>query len=195
MRRLTAIGPILLAHCLALSSGCCWQGYVLHGDWSLGLSHPSSPGCQSAAQGNCPDCGCPNPCGCPSGSPCGCPNGSSCGCPNGNPCGPEGAKGKRCALGSRSAHATATAGGPGPTGPALGHPRFHPVPTRPVFGSGAPAQVVPVVAPEASDPELADPEEVPRPQRAPASNSARRRRPAVRHASVQVDSGFGRQQP
>ncbi|HEY1786270.1 MAG TPA: hypothetical protein VGG30_12000 [Pirellulales bacterium] len=190
MRRLTAVWPILLAFCLAWSSGCCCrQGYVLHGDWSLGLvrSPPQSqpPGCQCPPQGDCTD---------------------SNGCSAGNAGssqvagGPQVAAGKRCAVGKRrargaqAAQAASVASGPGPTGPSQGHPRFHPVPTRPVFGSVTPPQIVPVAAPDVGEPLLTDPEEVPQPLRAPSPNSARRR-PKVRHASVQMDSGFGRPAP
>jgi len=193
MRCPTAIWPILLAGCLGFSSGCCRPGYVLHGDWSFGLSRAPQPGCQSQPGCECqpgcqhrPGCQCQPGCGCQAKG--NCPGQGSTagqvGSPDGKASASQGAGRKGCPLGKRGA----IAGVPGPTGPDQGHPRFHPVPTRPVFGSVSPPQVVPAVAPELSDPLM--PEELPLPEPAPAPSSARRR-PAVRHASVQVGSGYG----
>jgi len=168
MRRLTAVWPILLALCLAAYSGCCRQGYVLHGDWSLGLVRPAPAGSQCAAEcGACTEPNCPGPNspgqrGCPSGNACE-PSGAS-----GNRCAiaNRGAGGKRCVRGSRAANGAQVAAVPGPTGPDQGHPRFHPVP---------------VVAPAVDEPLLPEPEELPEPEPAPLPNSARRR-PATRPA-------------
>ena len=99
------------------------------------------------------------------------------------------------AMCTRSAVGQSRAGGwPWADGPVAGPPRFHPVPTRPVFGPVSAPQVVPVVAPD--DGRAAAPR-----SRGSASARApplrRTRAPAaeVRHATVQMDSGFGRPTP
>ncbi len=193
MRRLTAVWPILFASCLTLCApACCWQGYVLHGDWSLGLIHTANPCGQCAADGNC--CGQVG-CSCQPDGQCqtGCPSQNEC--PGGNQYASQGAGRNRCALGSRKAKAAATAAVPGPTGP-MGHPRFHPVPTRPVFGPlvSQPPVVLPPVTPELADPLGPDLEEVPPPRPATVPNSARRRQ-AVRRNPVQTASGYQGQWP
>ena len=198
--RLTAVWPILFVVCLALSNtGCCRQDYVLHGDWTLGLNRARgcgpqcasdcqcSPGDQCSADGQCPIDGnrqaqanCANTAGCPSGAECASQD--------------AGTRIKRCKLGARKAQAAAVAAVPGPTGPSQGHPRFHPVPTRPVFGPVIQPVVVPVAAPEMAVPVLPVPETLPPPDPFASPNSARKR-PPTRRAPVRTANGYNSQGP
>jgi len=203
MRRSTAVWPTLLATALAACVvGCCHQGYVLQGTWSLGFVRPPQAACPCDDEACASECGCPaGACDCPPGA-CTCPGGrctcpaGACTCPGGagrcraggyahrpgcpaaggadHLAGADGVRGRNCGRGKRGDQRVAAGG---PTGPALGHPRFHPVPTKPVFGPGTGPQVTPVNAPLPDDgPQLGepqDPEELPTPRSSP--NSARRR--------------------
>jgi hypothetical protein len=107
---------LALAALTSLSTGCSihtQNGLVFFGDWSLGVTH-STEKCRACRAGRCHGCGCSD-------------------CMNGGEQGGEMTEDSSGAIAAPQ-EPTPAQGNP----PQAVHNRFHPVPTRPVFGNPTP---------------------------------------------------------